>query len=66
MQSSTNVTVNSMVAVEVDPAAEAVNCIVFEVPPSVRLVVLIDSAPVCKVKVNIYVSNEDVFLRTKL
>lgn len=55
-----------MVAVEVDPAAEAVNCIVFEVPPSVRLVVLIDSAPVCKVKVNIYVSNEDVFLRTKL
>ena len=66
MQSSTNVTVNSMVAVEMDPAAEAVNCIVFEVPPSVRLVVLIDSAPVCEVKVNIYVSNEDVFLRTKL
>ena len=66
MQSSINVTVNSIVALDVDPAAAAVNCMVFEVPPSSRLVALMDKAPVWGVNVNILASKEDVFLRKKV
>lgn len=53
VQSSTNVTVNSILALAVDPSAVAVNTMVFIVPPSSRLVVLIDNAPVYELKVKI-------------